>query len=423
MAAGLLLCISVAGNAADSLVGNIKGHIRFLCSPALEGRKAGSAGEKAAAGYLYDQLDKIGITMLSGRDGDTFTVIGADGDTIASRNIVGIIEGIDPKLRDEYIVVGAHIDHLGAYSISIDGSPVRRIYPGADANASGVAALIEAARIIASYPEGLSRSVMLVGFGAMEEEFAGSRYFALAGGFSQIANVKMMVNLDMLGRGNASNPFEIYHATDPALVSGLMSKVLRNESVSAIPGIHKGVVFPSDNLAFTQAAIPNLTFSTGISKEYRTTMDTPELVLYDNLAAETVYIAAFIKTVCNSPGLSAGDAASNSESVYAASDCDTPPLFFRKDVQYFLDSWVYKYLKYPNAAVEAGIQGTVYVSFIIEADGQLSNVAVERGVSETLDAEALKVVGASPKWIPATIDGKKVRTKIVIPIEFRLKKR
>ena len=423
MAAGLLLCISVAGNAADSLVGNIKGHIRFLCSPALEGRKAGSAGERAAAGYLYDQLDKIGITMLSGRDGDTFTVIGADGDTISSRNIVGIIEGIDPKLRDEYIVVGAHIDHLGAYSVSIDGSPVRRIYPGADANASGVAALIEAARILASYPEGLSRSVMLVGFGAMEEEFAGSRYFALAGGFSQIANVKMMVNLDMLGRGNASNPFEIYHATDPALVSGVMSQVLRNESVSAIPGIHKGVVFPSDNLAFKQAAIPNLTFSTGISKEYRTTMDTPELVLYDNLAAETVYIAAFIKTVCNSPGLSAGNAASNSESIYAASDCDTPPLFFRKDVQYFLDSWVYKYLKYPNAAVEAGIQGTVYVSFIIEADGQLSNVAVERGVSETLDAEAVKVVGASPKWIPATIDGKKVRTKIVIPIEFRLKKR
>lgn len=423
MAAGLLLCISVAGNAADSLVDNIKGHIRFLCSPALEGRKAGSAGERAAAGYLYDQLDKIGITMLSGRDGDTFTVIGADGDTIASRNIVGIIEGIDPKLRDEYIVVGAHIDHLGAYSVSIDGNPVRRIYPGADANASGVAALIEAARILASYPEGLSRSVLLVGFGAMEEEFAGSRYFALAGGFSQIANVKMMVNLDMLGRGNASNPFEIYHATDPALVSGVMSQVLRNESVSAIPGIHKGVVFPSDNLAFKQAAIPNLTFSTGISKEYRTTMDTPELVLYDNLAAETVYIAAFIKTVCNSPGLSAGDVAKDSESVYAASDCDTPPLFFRKDVQYFLDSWVYKYLKYPNAAVEAGIQGTVYVSFIIEADGQLSNVAVERGVSETLDAEALKVVGASPKWIPATIDGKKVRTKIVIPIEFRLKKR
>ena len=170
IAASLLLCVSVAATAADSLVGNIKGHIAFLCNPSLEGRKAGSEGEKAAAGYLYDQLDKMGITMLSGREGDTFSILTTAGDTIASRNIVGIIEGIDPSLKDEYIVLGAHFDHLGSYCVNIDGKAVRRIYPGADANASGVAALIEAARILAGYPEGLNRSVLLVGFGAMEED-------------------------------------------------------------------------------------------------------------------------------------------------------------------------------------------------------------------------------------------------------------
>ncbi len=421
IAALALLCTSVAAAAADSLVGNIKEHISFLCSPSLEGRKAGSAGEQAAAGYLYDQLDKMGITMLSGREGDTFSIITAAGDTIASRNIVGIIEGIDPALRDEYIVVGAHIDHLGSYSVNIDGRPVRRIYPGADANASGVAALIEAARILAGYPEGLKRSVLLVGFGAMEEEFAGSRYFALAGGFRHIANVKMMINLDMLGRGNAANPFEIYPSADTKLVSGIMDQVLRGESVSAIAKIHNGMVFPSDNLAFKQAGIPNLTFSTGISREYRTAQDTPDLVYYDNLAAETVYIAAFVKSACNRASLSAPD--QDQSIVYAVSDCDTPPLFFRRNIQSFLDDWVYKYLKYPNAAVEAGIQGTVTVSFIVEADGRVGSVTIERSVSETLDAEALKVVSASPKWTPATIGGKKVRTKIVIPVEFRLKKR
>ena len=422
IAALALLCTSVAA-AADSLVGGIREHISFLCSPSLEGRKAGSAGEKAAAGYLYDQLDKMGITMLSGREGDTFSIITTSGDTIASRNIVGIIEGIDPALRDEYIVVGAHIDHLGGYSVNIDGRPVRRIYPGADANASGVAALIEAARILAGCPEGLKRSVLLVGFGAMEEEFAGSRYFALAGGFRHIANVKMMINLDMLGRGNGANPFEIYPSADTRLISGIMEQVLRGESVSAIPKIHNGMVFPSDNLAFKQAGIPNLTFSTGISREYRTIMDTPELIYYDNLAAETVYISAFVKSACNRAGLTAPDIEPDQATVYAISDCDTAPMFFRRNVQSFLDDWVYKYLKYPGAAVEAGIQGTVTVSFIVEANGLVSNVAIERSVSETLDAEALKVVSASPKWTPATIGGKKVRTKIVIPIEFRLKKR
>ena len=109
--------------------------------------------------------------------------------------------------------------------------------------------------------------------------------------------------------------------------------------------------------------------------------------------------------------------------IYALNECDTQPQFFRGGVQTFLDNWVYKYLKYPREAVSEGIQGIVNVSFIIEADGNVSNVAIERGVSEALDAEALRVVGASPKWKPATIDGKKVRTKVVIPVEYRLKKR
>ncbi|MBQ7459700.1 MAG: energy transducer TonB [Bacteroidales bacterium] len=103
-----------------------------------------------------------------------------------------------------------------------------------------------------------------------------------------------------------------------------------------------------------------------------------------------------------------------------------------------MDNWVYKYLNYPQEAIAQGVDGyqriedskgkvtykaVVYVSFIIEADGNISNVAIERGFSEPLDDEALRVVSASPKWKPATIDGKKVRTKIVIPVEYHLKNR
>ena len=99
---------------------------------------------------------------------------------------------------------------------------------------------------------------------------------------------------------------------------------------------------------------------------------------------------------------------------------------------------MYKYLRYPKGAITEHTEGfehttnkkgdeilraAVYVSFVVEADGNVTNVTVERGVNDSLDDEALRVVEASPKWKPGVVDGKKVRTKIVIPVEYRLKKR
>ncbi len=419
IAAAALLALPAANLAAQPLAGRLQNHTAYLCSPALEGRKAGLEGERLAAEYLYSQLEALGITMLTGKEGDTFTVVKEDGSKVESRNIVGILPGDDPALREEYIVVGAHMDHLGSYSVNVNGEPQNRIYPGACSNASGVAALVECARILCDDPSMRLRSIIFIGFGAMEEEFAGSRYFACEGGFSGIGSVKMMVNLDMLGR---EGPFEVYTAMPAAAINSILSAVQEQESVTENPKVHAGVVFPSDNLAFKQAGIPAATLSTGIFREYRTVQDTPQLLSLDNLASQALYASAFVKTICNKASLS-GDGAPGEEKVYAPGECDTPPLFFKHEVQSFLDSWVYKYLKYPQEDIREGVQGKVIVSFIVEADGEVSNVSVERGVSETLDAEAVKVVGASPKWTPATRGGKKVRTKIVIPVEFRLKRR
>ena len=85
--------------------------------------------------------------------------------------------------------------------------------------------------------------------------------------------------------------------------------------------------------------------------------------------------------------------------------------------------WVYQYLKYPGSALQKGIQGTVTVEFVIEKDGKVTGVRVLKGVSEELDAEAVKVVSASPKWKPGKVSGSKVRSSISIPVEFRLEKR
>ncbi|MBP5210447.1 MAG: TonB family protein [Bacteroidales bacterium] len=390
----------------------------------MEGRLAGSQGERKTAEYLYSALSRSDITMISKRSGDEFRIANGK-DTITSRNVIGIIEGYDPELRDEYIVVGAHMDNIGTYSVVIDGKSYTRAFAGADGNASGVAALIEVADILAQNAIFLRRSVIFVGFGAGEREMAGSRYFLSSNPSLNSSSVKMMIDLDMLGRGDLSNPFQIYTTISRNDITSIMNHVRDNESYTVQPTFFNGTFFSSDYLPFQSAGIPNLLFSTGRSKEYHTAKDTPSLVNYENLAAEAIYIAAFIKSAAIKDNLypSKSVAAAEAEKVYAASDCDVRPQFFHSDESHYLNTWVYKYLNYPQDAIREGIQGRIMVSFIIEKDGSVTNVKLENHLYDSLDDEVLRVVSVSPKWIPGEIDGKKVRTRIVLPVEFRLKQR
>ncbi|MCF0177453.1 MAG: TonB family protein [Bacteroidales bacterium] len=419
----LALLVSICSY-AQKLDNKLRAHVEFLSSDAMMGRKAGSEGEKKAAEYLYDKLSKVGVTMLTPRQGNTFRIVSGQ-DTIVSRNVVGILEGYDPELRDEYILIGAHIDHLGTYSLTVNGQKTTNVYSGADANASGVAALIEVADMLSQNLLFLRRSIILVGFGAGEEEYGGSRYFATGGEFPYINNVKLVMNLDRLGRGDKNNPFELYTIIKKNTLNPLLEYLKENESVTVLPALHSGEIFPSDHLAFTQLKIPSITFSTGISNEYRTNRDVSSLIMYDNLAAEVIYITAFAKSAACKDILFPAETIqiASADGVYSASDCDKRPQFFHSDESHFLNSWVYKYLKYPEDAIDKGIQGRVIVSFIIEKDGSVTNVKIEQGVYESLDEEALKVVSISPKWIPGEIGRKKVRTKIALPVEFRLKAR
>ena len=77
-------------------------------------------------------------------------------------------------------------------------------------------------------------------------------------------------------------------------------------------------------------------------------------------------------------------------------------------------------IKYPETAKNKGLQGTVYVSFVVEKDGSITNTKVIRGVESSLDAEAFRVVSAMPKWKPGTDKGKPVRVLFNMPIQFKL---
>ncbi len=83
-------------------------------------------------------------------------------------------------------------------------------------------------------------------------------------------------------------------------------------------------------------------------------------------------------------------------------------------------NYMIKNVKYPKEATEKGIQGTVYVSFIVEKDGSISNTTILKAVGGGLDQEAMRVVSEMPNWKPGTQNGKQVRTKFTMPIYFKL---
>ena len=129
-------------------VAAMRRHVGFLTARVLEGRGAGTDGEKEAAVYLAEAFEKNGIDLVSPAEGDLFGLRQENGDTLTSRNVVGFIPGYDRELKDHYIVVGARLDNLAPGEITIDGVVRERIYPGANGNASGLAMLIELGRML-----------------------------------------------------------------------------------------------------------------------------------------------------------------------------------------------------------------------------------------------------------------------------------
>ncbi|MBE0675504.1 MAG: energy transducer TonB [Bacteroidales bacterium] len=93
---------------------------------------------------------------------------------------------------------------------------------------------------------------------------------------------------------------------------------------------------------------------------------------------------------------------------------------FRGGDENKFSQWVHERIRYPQISQEIGIQGKVFISFIVEPDGTLSNVTIQRGVDQLLDEESLRVVSSSPRWTPGKQQGVPVRVRHTITINFKL---
>lgn len=398
----------------------LKEHVLTLTAAQMEGRKAGGEGEEMAASYLEEVMQAYGVDVLPR---EVFGIAREGADTLRSSNVIGLIQGSDPALKGRYIVIGARMDGMGMDKYMLDGEMVPRIYPGAVGNASGMALMMELARMLSTNSLALRRSVLLIGFGASAESMAGSWYF-LNRAFGDVPLIDAMINLDMLGAGKRDL---LAYTSSNADMNTLVHR-MESELLPVQASVITEEPYPGDHRAFYAAEIPSVLFTTGRYPEYNTARDSFDLLDFDSMERSLEYLFNFSVMMSGAPAPSFRPGASEPVDLPARTlsffDCDIKPAFMGSyDPRTFMEKWVYAYLRYPSYAAENGIQGRVVVDFIIDEKGNVTDVKVSRGVHETLDEEAVRVISASPKWKPAKHRGKKVKVAMSVTVEFRLQKR
>lgn len=428
LSALLVLPCAVRAQSIDSVEINLKRNVAYLTDSARLGRKAGSAQELDVARYLHNQLEKAGVFMLSPEDGEDFYLT-VQGDTIHSRNVIGVVEGYDPKLKNEYVVIGAHYDHLGTSYLKRDGEDQLQIFFGADDNASGVATLVEVAKQVAAQHYVFRRSVIFALFGAEELGMVGSWYF-LNRSFSEVDNIVAMINLDMVGRSGRDNRLQVYTADANIELMGIIN-TLSGRALSIAPQYTPTDYFPSDHRLFYEKGIPVALFTSGVHRDYHTVRDTPDKLDYKQMESLVEYVFAMAQVLSDRDGRIRAASSKRTmeevpdkgeERVYTQEAVDKRATFLHGTEEQFLNRWVYEYLKYPESAIRNGVEGKVVAEFVVDAKGKVRDVEIVKGVDEELDAQVVKVISASPKWKPAQIKGREVSVKISLPVEFRLTK-
>jgi hypothetical protein len=196
-----------------------------------------------------------------------------------AENVVAILPGKEPKINNEYIVIGAHYDHLGlGHYGARDQNASGMIHHGADDNASGTAVLLQLARRLSQNQPKPARAIVFVAFSAEELGLHGSRHFVAK--WPQIGAIKSMINLDMVGRLRE----------DRVTVFGIRSSPPFDAIVSAgakqlgLQTNHPDGVGPSDHLSFYNKQIPVLHFFTGSHTDYHRPSDTWDKLNYPGMA-------------------------------------------------------------------------------------------------------------------------------------------
>jgi hypothetical protein len=291
----LLVCSAAGQPVADHITAeSLRGHLSFIASDALEGRSTPSPGLDLAAEYIAAQFRRAGLEPAAGDSYlQTTTVadLGARGarmrvdPAVTMSNVAGLLRGSDPILRDTYIILSAHYDHVGLADSGDD-----RIFNGANDDGSGTVSVIEIASALAGMQPRPKRSILFITFFGEERGMLGSRYYAehpLVPAAKTIAHV----NLEQVGRTDASDGEKLKSANltgwDFSELPAILAQAAEPSGVRIWkdPAGSDAYFSRSDNAPLADLGIPAHTLSVAYQfPDYHKVGDHWDKIDYDNMA-------------------------------------------------------------------------------------------------------------------------------------------
>ena len=267
----------------------LKAHLAVLAADDYEGRNAGYPGNDKASEYIAAHFAKIGLRPAGEKDGkgaptwfQPFTVAKRP-----TRNVLALAEGSDPALKSEFVILGAHFDHVGMEGQTSFGrlpgpraDKDDKIWNGADDNGSGTVTVLEIARAFMEGKLKTKRSILFIAFSGEEWGLIGSRHYVDHPLFP-LAKTVAMINLDMVGR-NGTKPMEVAAVSTADEWAGLCEEAAKGTGLeyATSPEVSQG----SDHWSFSRKRIPAVHFFTGFHADYHRQSDHAEKIDYDRMA-------------------------------------------------------------------------------------------------------------------------------------------
>ena len=291
---------------ADSL--RIRHDVAHLSADALEGRGTGTPGNDSAAVWAAARFRELGLDSV-GLPGyhQAFDVRPAraaggaahsapEGPRRHTRNVVAMLPGRDPMLRDEYVIVGAHFDHLGRGTEgALDPDAGDVIRNGADDNASGTAAVLELARVLSRRPT--ARSIVFVLFSGEELGLLGSSHFVSAP-ILPLDRAAAMVNFDMVGRLR-DGKLIVYGVETADEMRAIVAEANTGDTL-AIHAVGDGYG-PSDHATFYGKGIPVLHMFTDLHDDYHRASDDADRISAAGIARIVSYAERVVRSIADRP--------------------------------------------------------------------------------------------------------------------------
>jgi hypothetical protein len=276
---------------ADSL----RGHLSFIASDLLEGRKTPSRGLDLAAEYIAAQFRRAALEPAGELGKSYFQVVGGQ------KNVIGLMRGSDPVLRESYVIISAHYDHIGIGK-AVDGDS---IYNGANDDGSGTVSVIEIASALATMKRKPKRSIVFIAWSGEEEGLLGSQQYSRNPVFP-LEKTVAMINLELVGRTDSTEGPQIDSASmtgfDFTDLGRIFQAAGRRTGIRVYKHERNSDLFfaRSDNQALADVGVPAHTLCVAFEyPDYHRPADHWDKIDYENMARVNRMVALALIDIAN----------------------------------------------------------------------------------------------------------------------------